>query len=51
MRTFAITAVIGSILLFSFAAMARDHSALKGTWILAPTKATLPASLSFKLAP
>ena len=38
MRTFATTVVIGSILLFSFAAMARDHSALNGTWILAATK-------------
>ena len=38
MKTYATTAVIGSILLFSFSAMARDHSALNGTWILAPTK-------------
>ena len=38
MRTYATTVVIGSILLFSFAAMARDHSALNGTWTLAATK-------------
>jgi hypothetical protein len=38
MRTYATTAVIGSILILSFSAMARDHSALNGTWILAPTQ-------------
>ena len=41
MRTYSTTAVTGAILttlLVAFAAFASDHSALNGTWTLAPTK-------------
>jgi hypothetical protein len=38
MRTHSITAVIAAILLLTFAAHARDHSALNGSWTLLPTK-------------
>jgi len=32
------TAVIAAFLLFPFSAVARDHSALNGVWVLAPAK-------------
>lgn len=38
MRTYSITAAIGAILLFTFSAWARDHSALNGVWTLVPAK-------------
>ena len=41
MRTYSTTAITGAVLttlLFSFAAFARDHSALNGTWTLVPAK-------------
>jgi hypothetical protein len=41
MRTYSTTAIAGAAfatLLFAFSALARDHSALNGTWTLAPAK-------------
>jgi len=41
MRTYSTTAITGAVLttlLFAFAAFARDHSALNGTWTLVPAK-------------
>jgi hypothetical protein len=32
------TVVIGAILLFAFPALARNHSALNGSWVLVPTR-------------
>ena len=41
MRTYSTTTITGAILtalLFAFSAVARDHSALNGTWTLVPAK-------------
>ncbi len=38
MKSHSTTAVIGAILLFTFSALARDHNALNGVWVLAPVK-------------
>ena len=41
MRTYSTTVVTGAVLttlLFAFSAVARDHSALNGTWTLVPAK-------------
>jgi hypothetical protein len=37
-KSHAITAVIGAILLFTFPALTRDHTALNGVWGLVPAK-------------
>jgi len=41
MRTYSTTTITGAVLttlLFAFSAVARDHSALNGTWTLVPAK-------------
>ena len=38
MKTYRSIVAIGAILLFTFAAAARDHSVMNGSWTLVPTK-------------